>query len=189
MMFKLDSVPFQPQFFKQSNGFYHIDDTVSWSKWPAGITTLDDLKNAGGPAYDAINKYMLPAYPVGFIICKDITIKIAMTATQVSSDAANFQQTLVKSQGTLCFSTSSAETTPPQNSYNFTSASDGIIIRIPGPQILGYYLQLTDNDQTQPVPVTLPDGFLISDADYDSGVTAPAKPIVTQPVVAATKNQ
>ena len=63
---------FQPQFFKQSNGFYHIDDNVSWSKWPADIKTTDDLRTKGaiGGAFDKINKYLLPTFPVGFLICK-----------------------------------------------------------------------------------------------------------------------
>jgi hypothetical protein len=61
---------FQPQFFKQSNGFYHIDSNVSWSKWPNGVATMDDLKSRGESALDDLNKYLLPAYPVGFIICK-----------------------------------------------------------------------------------------------------------------------
>ena len=63
---------FQPQFFKQSNGFYHIDDTVSWSKWPADIKTIDDLriKGASTGAFDKINKYLFPAYPAGFLFCK-----------------------------------------------------------------------------------------------------------------------
>lgn len=37
-----------------------------------------------------------------------------------------------------------------------------------GFKILGYMLQLTDNDETTVVSDKLPDGFLLSDADYDS---------------------
>ena len=35
-------------------------------------------------------------------------------------------------------------------------------------KILGYILQFTDNDETTEVPDKLPDGFLLSDADYNS---------------------
>jgi hypothetical protein len=34
-------------------------------------------------------------------------------------------------------------------------------------KILGYMLRFTDNDQTTEVPDKLPDGFLLSDADYN----------------------
>ena len=67
---------FQPQFFKQSNGFYHIDPNVSWSKWPNGVATMDDLKSRGESALEALNMYLLPAYPVGFIICKVCAVSI-----------------------------------------------------------------------------------------------------------------
>jgi hypothetical protein len=34
-------------------------------------------------------------------------------------------------------------------------------------KILGYMLQFTDSDKTTEVPDKLPDGFLLSDADYN----------------------
>ena len=37
---------FQPQFFKQSSGFYHIDRKIFDLKWPDGIESMDDLRNA-----------------------------------------------------------------------------------------------------------------------------------------------
>ena len=68
------------------------------------------------------------------------------------------------------------------------SANDGLIIRIPGPQvclvnspltysylrnyvtqILGYMLQYVDNDLTQDMDAELPDDLLISDEDYEAG--------------------
>ena len=63
---------FQPQFFKQSNGFYHIDENVTWSKWPADIETIDDLRIKGAVtgAFDKINHNLLPAFPAGFLFCK-----------------------------------------------------------------------------------------------------------------------
>ena len=66
---------FQPQFFKQSASYYHINPGQSWSKWPTNIKTMDVLKTAltsTSPDTTAaqINQYLLPAYPIGFIICK-----------------------------------------------------------------------------------------------------------------------
>ena len=74
---------FQPQFFKQSNGFYHIDPNVSWSKWPNGVATMDDLKSRGESALEALNMYLLPAYPVGFIICKVCSVSIEQSQSSI----------------------------------------------------------------------------------------------------------
>jgi len=68
---------FQPQFFKQSAGFHCIDDSISWSKWPENIKSIHDLSTIGSmspeeatAACEFINKSLLPAFPVGFIVCK-----------------------------------------------------------------------------------------------------------------------
>ena len=61
---------FQPQFFKQSTGYYHINRNVFWSRWPNGIATMAELKRAGDPAFQAINGGLLPAFPQAMVICK-----------------------------------------------------------------------------------------------------------------------
>ena len=62
---------FQPQFFKQSAGFHHIDPKITWSKWPENITTFQQLvESQDKSVFDTLNKGLLPAYPTGFIICK-----------------------------------------------------------------------------------------------------------------------
>jgi len=64
-------------------------------------------------------------------------------------------------------------------------------------------LQFTDNDETSVVPDKLPDGFLLSDADYNSSfddkpaahavdpittTTTPTKPATTDPTTNPTTN-
>ena len=61
---------FQPQFFKQSSGFYHIDKKIFASKWPEGIKSMEDFRNAKPAQWEELNKGLFPAYPVGFLICK-----------------------------------------------------------------------------------------------------------------------
>ena len=61
---------FQPQFFKESKSFNHINPSLSWSKWPAGAQTVDDLKKLGDSALSELNKSLLPTFPVGYVICK-----------------------------------------------------------------------------------------------------------------------
>ena len=47
---------FQPQFFKQSGSFYHIDPSVSWSRSVNGSQAL------------------LPTFPIGYVLCKVVFI-------------------------------------------------------------------------------------------------------------------
>ena len=87
--------------------------------------------------------------------------------------------------GILCWSTSSSDHSQSSDkSYSFVQKSDGCVICIPGPQViyflspfelqifvfklLGYMLQFMDNDETTEVLDKLPDGFLLSDTDYNS---------------------
>ncbi|PPQ73207.1 hypothetical protein CVT24_010024 [Panaeolus cyanescens] len=168
---------FQPQLLKQSNAFYSIDPKITWNKWPKDATFQDFKTNGDPKIFDDINKYLLPSYPVGFLVCKDITIKIAMSSTDIEKSGAAMQETAASSAGVLCWSTSSAsQSSSSTNTCATELASDGLVIRIPGPQILGYILQITDSDQAQPLPTQLPPGFLIPDDQYDNTLNAPPHP-------------
>ncbi|KIJ90210.1 hypothetical protein K443DRAFT_15285 [Laccaria amethystina LaAM-08-1] len=161
---------FQPQFFKQSSGFCHIDKKIFASKWPEGINSMEDLRNAQPTQWEALNKGLFPAYPVGFIICKDITIKVNMSAQQVSNRSKEFEEYVQSSNGIFCWSNSSSSHAQSSSRSSQTiTASDGVVIRIPGPQILGYMLQYVENDLTKDLNPDLPTDFLLSDADYEAG--------------------
>lgn len=59
-----------------------------------------------------------------------------MSSADVAASASILEATLAQSTGVLCWSTSSSETTTASSkTYSFTTASDGIVIRIPGPQV------------------------------------------------------
>ncbi|EDR10049.1 uncharacterized protein LACBIDRAFT_325617 [Laccaria bicolor S238N-H82] len=157
---------FQPQIFKQSTGFYHIDPQVSWSKWPESIKGASGLQNATADVWDAMNKYLMPAFPIGYVICKDITIKVSLDSTTQDSDSSVFQSQTSSSSGILLWSTSSSSSTRSSHQGVFTqTTSDGLVIRIPGPQIIGYMFEIMPNDLTTQLPETIPDGFFIPDDD------------------------
>ncbi|THH32074.1 hypothetical protein EUX98_g2088 [Antrodiella citrinella] len=152
---------FRPQFFKQSASFYHIDEGITWSKWPDAIKTMSDLKANSDKTFSVINNHLLPAFPVGYIICKDITIKIRNATAQDGTSRKNTREDAAAAGGVLCFSySSSSSSSQSENSHAFQQCADGCVIRIPGPQILGYIMQLTENDTTKELPDELPDDFL-----------------------------
>ncbi|KAJ3489873.1 hypothetical protein NLI96_g1832 [Meripilus lineatus] len=159
---------FRPQFFQESKSYYHINPELKWTKWPEGVETMDQLKNGGTSNFHQLNQYLLPGYTIGFIICKDITIKISYSKTNVEDKKSNMSKSSQSSGGCLCWSYSNGSSSnQSDNSHSFQSAQDGCIIRIPGPQILGYIIQLTPNDTTDKMPDKLPDNFFIPDSEYD----------------------
>ena len=112
-----------------------------------------------------------------------------MNADQLSKRAKEFEESVQSSSGIFCWSNSgSSQTKSSERETQTISVNDGLIIRIPGPQvclvnspltynhllnyvmqILGYMLQYVDNDLTQDMDAELPDDFLISDEDYEAG--------------------
>ncbi|EDR10018.1 uncharacterized protein LACBIDRAFT_317895 [Laccaria bicolor S238N-H82] len=172
---------FQPQFFKQSSEFYHIDKKIFNSKWPDGVERMDGLRNAKPAEWEELNKGLFPAYPVGFIICKDITIMVAMSEEQVKKHAGEFANSAESSSGIFCWSTSrSSHSKRSEKDISTSAASDGLVIRIPGPQILGYMMQYPDNDISQDLRRDLPDDFLIPDEDYEGNMRARARHLLVQ---------
>ncbi|KAI0071193.1 hypothetical protein K474DRAFT_1712673 [Panus rudis PR-1116 ss-1] len=158
---------FQPQFFKQSHTFYNIFG-ARWNMIPEG-TTAREIASTG--AYEKTGDGLLPAFPVGYVICKDITVKVFWAKSASEDDKQNYQKQSSSAGGVLIWSYSSSESESSESkSHSFQAYSDGFIVRIPGPQILGYVMQLTDRDATVPMPKTLPSGFLIPDSDYDVGI-------------------
>jgi hypothetical protein len=160
---------FQPQFFKQSAGFYHIDKRISWSKWPPTIKGAHDLQNASAEVWDKLDEYLMPAFPTGYVLCKDITIKVAMDEGTHANDSAVFQSQSASAGGILMWSTSSSSSDSSSHQMVSTqTTADGFIIRIPGPQIMGYMFEIMPNDLSDDLPQTLPSGFFVPDDEYDS---------------------
>ena len=64
---------FQPQFFKQSKAFHHVNPDITWSKWPEDVKTMGELKNSMTALGELNKDNLLPGFPVGYIICKVCT--------------------------------------------------------------------------------------------------------------------
>ena len=61
---------FQPQFFKQSKSFHNVNPDITWSKWPKGVKSMNELKNSPTALAELNSDNLLPGFPVGYIICK-----------------------------------------------------------------------------------------------------------------------
>ncbi|NHB59551.1 hypothetical protein G9F32_16265 [Acinetobacter sp. 194] len=132
---------FNPQFFKMSEAFTKLADI----KISNQISKFQILK---GENLDNTEQCLLPAFPIAMIIAKDITIKIKKSSD--TSDNINSEFEAERSRSGSCFCFSSASSSSSKNSSKLTmhgSDKQYFYIKIPGPQILGYYLQIVPEDK------------------------------------------
>lgn len=111
------------------------------------------------PEYEAFLKndnikecsYLLPAFPTGFVIAKDITIRIKHDSSTSDSSKEYMEKSDHTGGGLFGFSCNHSDASKSTNeSAYFGSNSSYFYIRIPGPQILGWFLQFTPNDVSAP---------------------------------------
>lgn len=151
---------FNPQIFKMSHAFYRLADLKA-SPSSQEITkdkVLEAAKAEDNPSgkvaellKDGENRSILPAYPVGMVIAKDITIKVRQDASQSEMARTVIENSNTAGGGFLGFSCtySSANSSTSDKTF-FGQQGDYFYIRIPGPQILGYYLQFVPPDKAMP---------------------------------------
>lgn len=78
----------------------------------------------------------MPGFPMGFLIAKDIVIRVTHASTYTSTEKANIAATSAASGGFLCFSYSqSSASNSDSQASNFQAFSNGYIVKIPGPQV------------------------------------------------------
>ncbi|KAF7321234.1 hypothetical protein HMN09_00212400 [Mycena chlorophos] len=141
---------FQPQFFAESQAFYKINPDITWNDGERGL---------------------LRAFPIGYLVVKDVTIRIVHAEASSADQKRAEQQSSAASGGFLCFSYSqSSASSSSETASSFSQYSNGYIVKIPGPQILGYMMQKLDTDLTTEMPKELPDNFFIPDDEYNNTI-------------------
>ncbi|GAQ87349.1 hypothetical protein KFL_003470060 [Klebsormidium nitens] len=106
------------------------------------------LFNANKEAYttqlEAAQKAMFPAYPVAIVVAKDMTIKIEMDAKTYGDAHSFLESSSTSGGGCFCFSysKSSSSKSATDSTYSFHDGKN-MVIKIPGPQILGWFLEFT----------------------------------------------
>jgi hypothetical protein len=161
---------FQPQFFGMSDAFMRNNNQVSWNKgWD------EDWKKDTYKAVDAaviaatkpLPDAFLPCFPTGYIIAKDVLIKISRFKIKTVADKKYLDEKTTSGGSFLFFSTAkTSQKTEDSSSSAFQMASDGMIVRIPGPQVIGYVQQMLPYDGTHPFKMEealRPDIFLPGD--------------------------
>ena len=123
---------FNPDVFLLSRDIYRSSNAVISTK------TIDTESQANS---------LFPCYPTSFVIAKDVTIRFSSAEESDSTIHATITEHASKGGGFLCFSGRSSSSSSSQSDSSVaTRDSNGVTIKLPGPQIIGYYLQIVPED-------------------------------------------
>ncbi len=155
---------FDPSIFDISGSYMKLDKKISAG---AGLTAQDIMDAFMGESgtYEqgflstiqsmltyrnedgSEGKYILPAFPTSFIIVKDVVIKFS--GIQTKSEYYEEFRKLAVNTSTQIFGFRMTGGYGSQSSMGYQNDSNGSLnfyIRIPGPQILGWFMEMTPKD-------------------------------------------
>lgn len=139
---------FDPGVFKLSSGMNRLSETAI----STGTPTLEDWNDRNEINLKKADKAILPCFPVAFVVAKDVTIRFQTTQSSLSAVKSVVDSRSSAGGGFLCFSVSSSSASHSETS-GLSSKTEGNVISItmPGPQILGWFLEFTPKDDSQPI--------------------------------------
>ncbi len=147
---------FDPSLFDLTNAFYRLADykagpgiSVDAIKSKNTANSYKDLLKWTNDANESID-YALPSYPTAFVIAKDITIKVTTNKKSVDDIKSSFEKSSSSAGGIFGFgSSSSSSESGSSTDYHMHQEDDSLYMRIPGPQILGWFQNLTPKDKSE----------------------------------------
>lgn len=113
-------------------------------------TTGSDVTPDWSPGtIGALNDALLPAFPVAFIVVKDVNITFKVSESSLDAVKSVLDSRSAAGGGFLCFSVSGSSASHSESS-SLQTRSRGTVINIamPGPQILGWFLETTPEDRS-----------------------------------------
>ncbi len=157
---------FDPSIFDISGSFMRIDPKIAAGAGLTSKTVVDAFvggkntysnKSGNSVATDLTYKtsdgtkgvYALPAFPTSFIIAKDMVVKFS-NVERNEEEYKSFRAASVKAQGHI-FGMRMGGGYSSEVSMGFSESSDhkqNFYMRIPGPQILGWFLEMTPEDRS-----------------------------------------
>ncbi|KAH7304523.1 hypothetical protein B0I35DRAFT_494848 [Stachybotrys elegans] len=159
---------FDPSLLAMSKSFMRGSDDNNYTPWATWNDGLKDEAVAEAIKQNGSDKPegYLAAFPVGYILVKDCVIKVTCSGSDGKALKEHIDRKSQSSGGFLCFSHSSASSSLTNGSTSSTtSTKDGVVIRIPGPQILGYMMQVVDKDESQPFKMLEADEMFLDHLD------------------------
>lgn len=147
------------------------------------------------------NDWIFPAYPVAFVIAKDVTIRVDKDKSDSNVTATAIEEHVSRGGGFFGFhSSSGSSSSSSSEKSSVQSDSESVTVRFAEPQIIGYYLQVVPEDKSKSIAVkgngsqyTTYSGSIIDFVDKikdvmlgnpvsDVSNVAPVKPVNVVPV-------
>lgn len=99
---------------------------------------------------DTYNEALFPCFPVAFVIVKDVNIVFKTNSSSLNAVKSVTDSKSAAGGGFLCFSVSHSSASHDASSHLATkSENDVVTISIPGPQILGWFMEFTPEDHSE----------------------------------------
>jgi hypothetical protein len=127
------------------------NNSVDWAavnaKAPKDPQNPNDPNDTNSVVY---NDCLLPCFPVAFVIAKDVTLRFKATASSLSAIKSVVDSKAAIGGGFLCF-TASKSSSSHGESQSMSSTTEGttMMITMPGPQILGWFLETVEADASK----------------------------------------
>lgn len=99
----------------------------------------------------------MPCFPVAFVVAKDVTIQFQVSQSALSAVQQVLDSRSATGGGFLCFNASSSTASHTDaSSLNTKTQGTVVTINMPGPQILGWFLEFTPKDNSDPMTTDEP---------------------------------
>jgi hypothetical protein len=152
---------FNPEFFTFTDGMYRI--LQGNSKVSNGSPKLRKDKDFfEDDQLEALRTgTIMPSYPISFLVAKDITISIQLDKTNIEDAKQAFESQSAVMTNVFCFSASGGASHSSSGESHFSGiVGSKLVIKIPGPQIIGWFLEFVPEDRSTKEYTKMPSDFL-----------------------------
>lgn len=126
---------FNPGVFTLSDEMYHLTEK------PISGQFVE-------PGYDP-DKYIFPCFPVAMLIARDVTIKVYVSADKMKAKVHEAVSESSTSKSYVFYNAGNGSKTTSKESRNSDNKECmAIVIKIPTPQVIGFYLENTPKDMS-----------------------------------------
>ncbi|KAH7333766.1 hypothetical protein B0J17DRAFT_136914 [Rhizoctonia solani] len=161
---------FKPEFMNHSSQYMRLPGGERWSEWPCNVQTPEQMVERIILG-EIEPKGCLPTLPVGYLVAKDILIKVPTSEQPGSISKQDLVKQAAIANGILGFSFApQASAHGNSGALHINEYSDGIVFRLPDAQILGYLMELTPPDHCADYDADLADSNLKILVDNDHHV-------------------
>lgn len=144
---------FDPGVFQLTGDMFNFSEqrVAPAASVPFGDSNLEEVQKR----FNEMNSSILPAFPVAFVIAKDVSIKFTSATSVSASFAETVEKHASKGGGFLCFSTnSSSASSSDKSGVVANSNANSVTVRFTAPQVLGYYMQAIPEDKSNHINAT-----------------------------------